>query len=97
MSARICMMSLRLPLARLLKVGGNSEAMLNQTVPLLPHESTSRFLAEVGACAEVVSATSYFFHAPVRAATRAPACTAPPSLLTMAMVIGPLKSALALA
>ncbi len=91
------MMSLRLPLGRLLNVGGKSETMLNQTVPLEAAESTSLFLADAGALTFVESTASYFFHSAVSAGTRALACTAAPSSLTSSSVMGPLKSGLALA
>jgi hypothetical protein len=61
-------MSFRLPLGRLFHVGGNSESMLNQTVPALPVEITRRFSAD-GFAAPVVRTASYFFQLPVTRAT----------------------------
>ena len=96
MSARICMMSFRLPLGRLFHVGGNNDTMVNQTVPALPVEMTRRFSAD-GFAAPVVRTASYFFQLPVTRGTCALAWTVAPSLLTMAILIGPLNPSPALA
>src|ERR1035441_6435824 len=86
------MMSGRLPLGRSLKVGGNSETMLNQTVPLAAAESTSRFLADAAELAEVVSTVSYFFQSGESSGICAVACTMASSVLTSSSVMGPLNS-----
>src|ERR1017187_6705639 len=96
-SARIRMMSGRLPLGRSLKVGGNSETMLNQTVPLAAAESTSRFLADGADSAGVVNTAWYFVQSPAIAGITALACTVSSSVLTSSSVMGPLNSGLALA
>jgi len=64
----ICMRSMRLPLGRLLNVGGNRETRLSHRVPLAAEEITKRALA-VGSTLEVVRVRSYFFHWPLISGT----------------------------
>ena len=70
------MRSMRLPLGRLLKVGGKSETRLNQIVPGLSVEMTKRLSFE-SATWPVVRVTSYFFHWVSSLGTVADAATAP--------------------
>jgi len=81
------MMSLRLPLGRLFHVGGNSETMLSQTVPRCRQNYQAvfrRWLVRARGQNGLV-----FFQLPVIRGTCALAWTVMPSLLTIAILIGP--------
>ena len=96
MSASFCIRSTRAPLGRLFHVGGNRETWVSQSEPVPFAAMTNRFVDE-GGTFPVFKTTSYFFQSVVILETVACAKTVPPSLLLIAAVNGPVKSAPAFA